>query len=108
MYSMIDWQNINPEQFVFDVNVEGIQEIGPAQVFPVKVHTQDGTPAFTCNIPVRAEFYRQLKQTADWEAALLKILKSRVRDEILKRKKQNPVPIEDKLQLLDRRISIAE
>lgn len=105
---MIDWQNANLAEFNFDVDVEGIQEIGPSQVFPVKVHTKDGTPAFTCTIPVRAEFYRQLKQTADWETALLKILKSRVREEILKRKKGNPVPIEDKLQLLGKQISTAE
>ncbi len=105
---MIDWQNAKLEEFTFDVDVEGIQEIGPSQVFPVKVHTRDGTPAFTCNIPVRAEFYRQLKHTADWEAALLKILKSRVREEILRRKNQNPVPIEDKLQLIGRQISTAE
>lgn len=105
---MIDWSNANIEEFNFDVDVEGIQEIGPSQVFPVKVHTKDGTPAFTCTIPVRAEFYRQLKQTADWETALLKILKSRVREEILKRKKGNPVPIEDKLQLIGKQISTAE
>ncbi|MCH7650263.1 MAG: hypothetical protein IIA63_03780 [Nitrospinae bacterium] len=105
---MIDWQNAQLEEFTFDVDVEGIQEIGPSQVFPVKVHHTDGTPAFTCTIPVRAEFYRQLKQTADWEAALLKILKSRVREEILKRKKQHPVPIEDKLQLIGKHISTAD
>lgn len=105
---MIDWQNAKLEEFTFDVDVEGIQEIGPSQVFPVKIRTQDDASAFTCNIPVRAEFYKQLKQTTGWEAALLKILKSRVREEILKRKKQNPVPIEDKLQLLDKRISLAE
>lgn len=105
---MIDWQNANLDEFTFDVDVEGIQEIGPSQVFPVKVHTQDGTSALTCNVPVRAEFYRQLKQTADWEAALLKILKSRVREEILKRKKQNPVPIADKLQLIGKHISLAD
>ena len=105
---MIDWQNAQLEEFTFDVDVEGIQEIGSSQVFPVKVRTQEDASAFTCNIPVRSEFYRQLKHTADWEAALLKLLKSRVRGEILKRKKQNPVPIEDKLQLLGRRIPIAE
>ena len=105
---MIDWQNVNLDDFTFDVDAEGIQEIGPSQVFPVKVHRQDGTPAFSCAIPVRAEFYRQLKQTADWEAALLKILKSRVREEIMKRMKQHPVPIEDKLQLIGKRISIAD
>jgi hypothetical protein len=104
---MIDWQNVNIEEFTFDVGVEGIQEIGPSQVFPVKVHTHDGTSAFVCNVPVRAEFYRQLKQTADWEAALLKILKSRVREEILKRMKRNPVPIADKLQLIGKHISLA-
>ncbi len=105
---MIDWQNAKFEEFTFDVDVEGIQEIGPSQVFPVKVSTRDGTPAFACNIPVRAEFYRQLKRTADWETSLLKILKSRVREEILKRRKRNPVPIEDKLQLIGRQIPIAE
>ena len=105
---MIDWQNANLDEFTFDVDAEGIQEIGTSQVFPVTVHIQDGTPAFTCNVPVRAEFYKQLKQTADWEAALLKILKSRVREEILKRKKHNPVPIEDKLQLIGKHISTAE
>ena len=105
---MIDWRNANLEEFSFDVDAEGIQQIGPSQVFPVKVHYKDGTPAFTCTVPVRAEFYRQLKQTADWEAALLKILKSRVREEILQRKKQNPVPIEDKLQLIGKQISTAD
>ena len=74
---MFDWKNANLNDFIFDVDVEGIQEMGPSQIFPVKVQTKDGTPAFTCAIPVRAEFYRQLKQTANWEEALLKILKSR-------------------------------
>lgn len=105
---MIDWSHANLEEFTFDVDAEGIQQIGPSQVFPIKVYAQDGTPAFTCTIPVRAEFYRQLKQTADWEASLLKILKSRVREEIQKRIKQNPVPIEDKLQLIGKQISTAE
>jgi len=105
---MIDWQNAKLEDFTFDVDAEGIQEIGLSQVFPVKVQTKDGAPAFTCTIPMRAQFYRQLKLTVDWEAALLKILKSRVREEILKRMKHNPVPIEDKLQLIGKQISIAE
>lgn len=105
---MIDWKNAQLKDFTFDVDAEGIQEIGPSQVFPVKVHTKDGASAFTCAVPIRAEFYRQLKQTTDWEAALLKILKSRVREEILKRVKHNPVPIEDKLQLIGKQISTAE
>ena len=105
---MIDWQSVNLEEFVFDVDVEGIQEIGSSQVFPVKVHLRDDTPAVTLNIPVRVEFYRQLKQTTDWEAILLRVLKSRVREEILKRKKQNPVPFEDKLQLMGQHVSVTE
>ncbi|MDH5762727.1 MAG: hypothetical protein OEZ51_07090 [Nitrospinota bacterium] len=105
---MIDWQNAELNDFTFDVDAEGIQEIGPSQVFPVNVQHIDGTPAFNCAVPVRAEFYRQLKQTADWQAALLKILKSRVREEILKRKRENPVPIEDKLQLIGQNISLAD
>ena len=105
---MTDWQNVNPDDFTFDVDAEKIQEVGPSLVFPVKVRIKDGDPVFTCNIPVRADFYRELKQTADWEAAFFKILKSRVREEILKRKKQNTFPIEDKLQLIGRHISIGE
>ena len=105
---MIDWQKVTPDEFTFDVDVEGIQEIGPSQVFPVRVQHADGTPAFTCTVPLRAEFYRQLKQTADWQSALLKILKSRVRDEILRRKKGLPVSIEDRLQLIGKQISTAE
>ena len=105
---MIDWQNINPDELTFDVDAEGIQEIGPSLVFPVQVRLQDGNPVFICNIPLRAEFYRELKKTADWESAFFKILKSRVREEVLKRKKQNPVFIEDKLQLIGKQISIAE
>jgi hypothetical protein len=105
---MIDWQSADLNDFTFDVDADGIQEMGLSQVFPVNVKTKDDTPAFTCAIPVRAEFYRQLKQTDDWEEALLKILKNRVREEILKRMKHNPVPIEDKLQLIGKQISIAD
>lgn len=105
---MMDWHKVNLEEFVFDVDVEAIQQIGTSQVFPVQVQTRDGIQAFTFNIPVRTEFYRQLRQTADWEPTLIKILKARVRDEILKRKQQTPVVIEDKLKLIGKQISLTE
>ena len=105
---MNDWKNATPENFVFDIDVEGIHETGSSQVFPVQVYNRDGVPVCAMNIPVRAEFYRQLKQTADWETFLIKILKSRVREEIMKRKRQSPFAVEDKLQLMGKAIALAD
>lgn len=98
---MIDWQNTRIEDLVFDVQVEDIQEVGHTFVFPVSVKLKDGSPAFTQPVSLRADFYRELKKTPDWEAALMKILQARVREEFLRRKKQNSVSIGDRLKLMD-------
>ncbi len=97
---MMDWQTAKLEDLVFDVDVEGIMDVGPTHVFPVRVLDKEGTVVFTQGISIRSEFFRQLKETAEWESALLAILKNRVRQEILRRKKQKRVPIEDKMRLM--------
>jgi len=98
---MIDWKTANIEDLVFDVQVEGIQEAGQTFVFPIAVQHKDGTPAFTHTVALRADFYRELKKTADWETALMQILKARVREEFHRRKKQNSVSIDDRLRLMN-------
>ncbi|CAI2719741.1 hypothetical protein [Nitrospina watsonii] len=98
---MIDWQSINLADLAFDVQVEDIQEVGHTFVFPVAVKLKDGTPAFTQPVSLRADFYRELKKTPDWETALMQILKARVREEVHRRKKQNSVSIHDRLRLMN-------
>ena len=97
---MMDWQKVKIEELVFDVDVEGILDVGPTHVFPVRVLDAEGSVVFTQAVAIRSEFYRQLKETEDWESALMTLLKNRVHQEILQRKKQNRVSIEDKMRLL--------
>ncbi|MGP0566296.1 MULTISPECIES: hypothetical protein [unclassified Nitrospina] len=98
---MIDWQNTRLEDLTFDVQVEGIQEVGHTFVFPVMVKLKDGTPAFTQPVSLRTDFYRELKKTPDWEAALMQIIQARVREECHRRKKQDSVSIHDRLRLMN-------
>ena len=97
---MMDWQEAKIEEFVFDVDVEGILDVGPTHVFPVRVLDKEGTVVFTQAVSIRSEFFRQLKETAEWESALMTLLKNRAHQEILQRKKQNRVSIEDKMRLM--------
>ena len=97
---MMDWQKAKIDEFVFDVDVEGILDVGPTHVFPVRVLDREGAVVFTHAVAIRSEFFHQLKQTAEWESALMTLLKSRVHQEILQRKKQHRVSIEDKMRLM--------
>ncbi len=97
---MMDWQTAKIEEYVFDVDVEGILDVGPTHVFPVRVLDREGTVVFTQAVAIRSEFFRQLKETAEWESALMTLLKSRAHQAILQRKKQNRVSIEDKIRLM--------
>ena len=98
---MNDWQNIDIKDLVFDVEVEHIQEAGTVYVFPVRVRLKDETPLFTQNVTLRSEFYRELKKTNGWQEALMQIIRARLREEFFRRKKQEAVSIEDRLQLLN-------
>jgi len=99
---MLDWKKMKFEDFTFEVDVESIQDVGVSVVFPVHVKLQDGTPVFVHGVALRAEFFGQLKQSPHWETALMKILKTRVREEILRRRKLESLPIDEKLRLFHR------
>jgi hypothetical protein len=103
---MIDWKNVLPEDFYFEVDVDSIDTTATHHVFPVRVYYKneksDGEKfVFNHTVTIRSEFYDQLKNSSKWKEALGRILKSRVRDEILKRRQLQAVSIEEKVQLLD-------
>ena len=52
------------------------------------------------SVPLRAEFYAQLRQRDDWKERLMEILKNRVREDIDEKIRSNRVGIDDKLELM--------
>ncbi len=98
---MIDWEKVNIDDFTFKVEGDAVVESGENIVFPIQVYHQDGTLAFLKSIPIRADFYSQLRKTTDWKEALMNIFKQRVRDELCRRLKKQSVSIEEKLDLIN-------
>lgn len=94
---MIDWEKAGPDDFRLQMEVESIQESGDSIIFPVRVYHKDGDFAFLKSVPVRADFYRELRKTPDWQKALAKIFRQRVKDDIISRMKTGHVSIEDKI-----------
>jgi len=99
---MIDWGKANPDDFSLQVESESIKEVGENYIFPVRVYHKEGDFAFIKSIPIRAEFYRELKSTKDWKSALTKIFQQRVKDEIITRTKFGRIPIEDKIAWIEK------
>lgn len=97
---MMDWSVCKLEDFSMEVDVEGIQEIGKRQMFPVRVFFKDGTLAFLKSVPVRSEFYLQLRERNDWKEKLMTILNQRVQAEISERIRSRKMAIDDKLELI--------
>ncbi len=99
---MIDWEKASPDDFTWQMEVESIQESGDSIIFPVRVYHKDGDLAFLKSVPIRADFYRDLKKTDDWKSALTKIFQQRVRDDLTARIQKVAVPIEDKIAWIDK------
>ncbi len=97
---MIDWNEISPEDTTFDVDAEGIQELANALMFPLKVFGPEGRLLFTHPVSLREEFYRQLMTLPDPEPQLMKILRSRLKEEVGRRRQQAPGSIEKRVQLM--------
>ena len=97
---MIDWENCKPEDFQMQVQGEEVTESGPSLIFPVQVYHKDGEFAFSHGVPIRADFYRQLKKMEGWQQDFMTIVGKRVRDEIVQRLKTQEVSILDKIDLL--------
>lgn len=94
---MIDWDKASPEDFKLQMEVESIQESGESIIFPVRVYHKDGDFAFLKSVPIRVEFYRALRKTPDWQKALAKIFRQRVKDDVISRTKTGTIAIEDKI-----------
>ena len=97
---MIDWENCKPEDFSVSYLIEEISVVGDRHVFPVMVyHSKTDEHAFSKTVPIRTEFYEELRASAEWKPMLQKILKARVRDDITERINNKKLPIDDKLSL---------
>lgn len=97
---MIDWSLCQFEDFSLVIDGEDIQQVGQTQLFPVRVFYNGSTFAFMKSIPVRSEFYSQLRQRTDWKDRLVEILNNRVKEEIQERIKSSQIGFEDKLELM--------
>ncbi|MZH02250.1 MAG: hypothetical protein F3745_02270 [Nitrospinae bacterium] len=97
---MIDWSQCKAEDFSLVVDGEEIQQVGQTQLFPVRVFYKGEVFAFMKSIPLRTEFYSQLREKEDWKERLMEILKNRVRDDIDERIRTNRVGIDEKLELM--------
>ncbi|MBC8284338.1 MAG: hypothetical protein H8E32_11040 [Nitrospinae bacterium] len=97
---MMDWNICKPDDFSMEVDVENIQEIGQRQMFPVRVFYKDGTLAFYKSIPLRSEFYLQLRGRKDWKEKLMVILNQRIKEEIGERIHSRQMGMDDKLEFI--------
>jgi hypothetical protein len=97
---MIDWEKCSPEDFEIEVQGDEVNQTGASLIFPVKVYHFNGELAFSQGVPIRAEFYSQLKQREGWQEDLMVIIRKRVRDEINQRIKVQKVSIEDKIDFI--------
>lgn len=97
---MMDWENAMLKDFDIEIEGESIEEFGSHIVFPVRVYHKDGTFLFNQSVSVRSEFYRALKKTANWQDAMLQIIRQRVRDDLVQRFKKQTVSIDEKIDFL--------
>ena len=97
----IDWEGKKPQDFEFKIIPEEIRENGTQVVFPVAVTLKDkGDPAADFSIPMRAEYYRQLRRKGPrGEKVILEVIQNRVYEELKKRIKAERVDIETKISL---------
>lgn len=96
---MIDWKTLNADEINFEVDAEGVQEVTGAILFPLKVFDGSGHFLFTYPVSIRTEFYLQLKTVNDWREQLQNIFKTRLKEELGRRRNRAEVTIQDRLQL---------
>ncbi len=83
----------------YEVDPEGVQELVGAVIFPLKVFDREGRFLFTHPVSMRDEFYRQLMTVEDASAQLHRIFKTRLKEELSKRRNRTPVSIGERLEL---------
>ncbi len=99
---MIDYHNADPQDFSIRIQAEEIHVAGERVLFPVRVVHKSGQPAFNQTLHLSVEFWHALRTTAGWQENLMRILKTRVREELSKRRRAQPLAVADRLQLLER------
>ena len=97
---MIDWSQCRAEDFSLVVDGDEIQELGQTQLFPVRIFYKGEIFAFMKSIPIRTEFYSQLRQRDDWKERLMEFLKNRVKEDIVEKIRTSQMGIDDKLELM--------
>lgn len=98
---MIDWSQCLATDFSLVVDGEEIQQVGQTQLFPVRVFYKGDTFVFTKSVPIRSDFYDQLRGKKDWKERLMIILKNRVREDIDEKIRSSRMGIDDKLALMN-------
>jgi len=96
---MIDWKNCKPEDFSVAYITEEVLETGDRVVFPVDVYHGADEFVFRKSVPIMSSYYFELRKTQGWKEHLLKVLKARVKDEIVQRINTGRVDIQDKIDL---------
>ncbi len=97
---MIDWSQCQANDFSFVVDGEQIQQVGQTQLFPVRVFYKGEVFAFMKSVPLRTEFYSQLREKENWKECLMEILKNRIREDIDEKIRSNQLGIDEKLELM--------
>lgn len=97
----MDWGSCKLEDFSMEVDAEEIQEIGQQKMFPVHVFYKDGTLALLKSIPIRSDFYIQLRQREDWEEKLMGILKKRVKEDLAEKIRSKQMAVDEKLDFME-------
>ena len=103
---MIDWKRAKPDDFKIRFEIEEIIQNGDTLIFPVSIYTEEDEKVFTKGVPIRAEFYFELRELDGWLDALKKIIKSRIREDIMERIKTGKMTVKDKVELLGERESL--
>ncbi len=91
--------SVNAGPVSFEVDPEGIQEMGPSVMFPLNVYDPQGNLWFQHPVMIRAEFYRQLMTLPEGRRQLLDILKNRLRRELSRRHQPPTLSIRERMDL---------
>jgi|GEM_PF-3044616 len=99
---MIDWKQARPDDFNCSFDGEDITETGTHIQIPVRIiHRESGITAFTKSVPIRSDFYRDLKKRPDYLQSLVKIVNRRCREMILQKTVQDAMDAGDKVDLIN-------
>ena len=69
-------------------------------VFPVRV-VHEGETVFVKTIPIRADFFGELKTTKGWKESLLRIFRTRIKEEVIRRQKAARISIVEKIDFME-------